>query len=46
MNFCAGFGNELAIDGDFAQTDEFGGVATGANAAMGYVFVKGKGFGG
>ena len=46
VNFGAGFGNELAIDSDFALADELGGVAAGADAAMRDVFVEREGFSG
>ncbi len=46
MDFCAGFGDELAVDSDFSLANEFGGVATGADTAVGDIFVEGEGFGG
>ena len=45
MDFCSGFGDECAVDGDFTLADEFGGVAAGADAAVGDVFVEGECFG-
>jgi len=46
LDLGAGLGDELAVDGDFALLDQLGGVAAGADAGVGDVFVEGELFGG
>ena len=39
VDLCPRFGDELAVDGDLALFDEFGGVTTGADTGVSDVFV-------